>query len=51
VAARLQVDVERCASRGFARRFESDYFRVADAIKRMESLTHDAPVAHKNRAD
>ena len=51
VAARLQVDVERCASRGFACGFKSDDFRVAHAVIRVESFAHDASVAHKNRAD
>jgi hypothetical protein len=50
VAAGLQVDVKRCASRRFARSFESDDFRVAHAVISMKTFTHDAPAAYKDRA-
>ena len=51
VAARLQVDVERCAARGFACGFERDDFRVAHAVVGVESFADDAAVAHEDRAD
>ena len=51
VAAGFEIDVERRATRIFSGVFESDNFRVAAAVVRVETFADDASIFYEHGAD
>jgi hypothetical protein len=48
VVARLQGDVQRCATRSISRLFQSDNFRVIAPGVLVEAIAQDRPVFHQD---